>query len=416
MLCIVMCLLLLSYNVFATEITSAVVIADTYVNDGNKASNNYGSSEELVIKDGLIPNYTRISYIKFSIENMDAVGSSQVLLRLYGENKQDGATTVHCYTASNDWQEDEMLWSTRPDYYAKLDSAVIDSLTTYEWNVTQALLDAQNSGETEVSFALTQETDEDLSVVFNSSEANSQIPQLIIINEPEPQLVFEDDFDGNSGDEMDLAKWEYRGLGPRRDAINCEESVFQDGNGNLVIRTFSEDKGDGLKHYTGMIRTKEEWTYGTFEARIKFQTHHGMWSAFWVQSPTMGNPIGNPEEAGMEIDVIEHLPYSNTAKMALHWDGYGSAHKVKSSDYNGIPISQGYHVYRLEWAEDYYKIYIDDVLAWTVTTPISQRGEYIILSSEIQHNSWAGQIPSGGYGSFDDSQVDMIIDYVRVYQ
>ena len=30
-----------------------------------------------------------------------------------------------------------------------------------------------------------------------------------------------------------------------------------------------------------------------------------MWSAFWMMSPTVGHPIGDPTNAGVEVDVVE---------------------------------------------------------------------------------------------------------------
>src|SRR6185437_14207310 len=76
-------------------------------------------------------------------------------------------------------------------------------------------------------------------------------------------------------------------------------------------------------------------TYGFFEAKINFDDSPGEWCAFWLQSPTIGKPVENPESAGVEIDISEHraLNYSGqsiadeSAMGALHWDGYGVSEK-----------------------------------------------------------------------------------------
>lgn len=47
-----------------------------------------------------------------------------------------------------------------------------------------------------------------------------------------------------------------------------------------------------------------EQTYGYFEVRAKFQTTSGMASAFWLQSVNIGNPIGDPQNAGVEMDIF----------------------------------------------------------------------------------------------------------------
>src|SRR5262249_56411114 len=99
----------------------------------------------------------------------------------------------------------------------------------------------------------------------------------------------------------------------------------------------------GGSHYTGFISTRNSFlgTFGYWEASIRFEDASGMWSAFWMQSPTMGNPIGDPATAGAEIDIVEHrfvdsagADISNKAQHTLHWDGYGSSHPPGGSPYN----------------------------------------------------------------------------------
>jgi hypothetical protein len=48
------------------------------------------------------------------------------------------------------------------------------------------------------------------------------------------KLLWADEFDG---DELDLSKWDYRGLGPRGDAVIVKDRTALDGKGNLVLTT-----------------------------------------------------------------------------------------------------------------------------------------------------------------------------------
>jgi beta-glucanase (GH16 family) len=159
---------------------------------------------------------------------------------------------------------------------------------------------------------------------------------------------------------------------------------------------------------------------------MKFQTAPGEWNSFWMNSTTVGMPVGQPQTAGTEIDIVEHnkgslgsgdvSSYYNTA---VHWDGYGSAAKSESH-LNGSISNLGdgsWHTYGLLWSPSGYQFYYDDTLEWTAssTTPVSQHPEFLLLSSEIQNGSWAGYIPAGGYGAFNSMQTDMQVDYVRVY-
>ena len=234
-------------------------------------------------------------------------------------------------------------------------------------------------------------------------------------------LVFDDEF---SGEALDTDKWRHN-PGARRDAVNSPAAVSVSG-GNLAITTFTS----GGTHYTDYITTQNalQYAYGYVEARIDFDTTSGMWSAFWMQSPTMGNPIGSPQIAGTEIDICEHRTVDGgganiDGKIVgnIHWDGYGADHKSTGYTSADLGLGTGFHIYGMEWTPTQQKFYIDGVLRWTVNSaansPVSQRSEYILLSSEVDVTSttWAGPIPAAGYGTVADSTTKMTVDYVRVY-
>ena len=236
-------------------------------------------------------------------------------------------------------------------------------------------------------------------------------------------LLWNDEFTGTS---LDSAKWRHWLPGARRDAVNSPSAVAV-GGGNLVLSTYTS----GGTHYTGMISTEATYamSYGYVEARIDFNDSPGMWSAFWMQSPTMGNPVGSPNSAGTEIDICEHRFVNGSGTNIdssvvgnIHWDGYGVDHKSTGYTSPGLGLGSGFHIYGMEWTPTQQKFYIDGVLRWTVNnaaaTPVSQRSEFIILSSEVDETSttWAGAIPVGGYGPLAATTTNMTVDYVRVYQ
>ncbi|MHC4627418.1 MAG: glycoside hydrolase family 16 protein, partial [Planctomycetota bacterium] len=218
------------------------------------------------------------------------------------------------------------------------------------------------------------------------------------------RLVWSDEFDG---DALDLDKWGYRSLGPRRDAINVEETVTLDSQGHLVLTT----KRVGDKYHTAMIGTgdKYETTFGYFECRVRFQRQIGHWSAFWLQSPTLGNPIGDPHNAGTEIDIFEYLrSRGDKIQHTLHWDGYGEHHK-SSGRVAEIPgLMQGWHTIGLLWTPTHYVFYVDGNETWRTDIGVSHRPQYMILSLEV--GKWAGDIAEA---KLPDS---LYVDYVRVYK
>jgi beta-glucanase (GH16 family) len=245
--------------------------------------------------------------------------------------------------------------------------------------------------------------------------------------------TWSDEFDGSS---LDLTRWSYRATGPRFDG-NLTPDAVSVGGGVLTIKTYTE----GGQHYSGMISTQQhgstgfEQAYGTFEARVKFNSSPGQWSAFWLQSPTIGSPLGDPATAGVETDIAEHrarcetVPsprspapcaagddISNRTQRALIWDGYGADRKaaVQLSDPLEGFGNDSWHTFAVRWTPTEMTFYYDATAIWSTSGPISRRSQYIILSSEVG-TFFAGAIPAGGYGSRETSRTSMQVDYVRVW-
>jgi len=236
-------------------------------------------------------------------------------------------------------------------------------------------------------------------------------------NPPAYTLAWEEDFNGTSLD----TSWYYRQLGPRNDAVNDKSTVSLDGQGNLILKVYSDTVNGVVTHHAGMIATHKLFGFGRFEERASFVNQSGSWSAFWLQSNTLGNPLGNPQQAGMEIDILETLPHDGSAHNNLHWDGYGADEKSvgMNSGLNYGVNSGNYHIFSLEWTPTSYKFYVDNNLTWTYTANISQIPEYIILSTECKNypvGSWAGPIPPGGYGSLSTTNTVMKVDYIKYYK
>lgn len=302
-------------------------------------------------------------------------------------------------------------------------------------------------------------------------------------------LVWSDEFPGTT---LDTSKWGYlllaSQIGKFDEGCNVMDAVSLDGQGNLVITTWTDQNRQcsghppgspaNSPHQTGMIATGDDrqangqpWLhlnppgdkrvakYGYVEARIMFTGQQPgltdaqrVWSSYWFQSPTYGNPIDVPRSAGTEIDVVEHRSNSPDAPSALHWDSYCPISAAKSAggdNHSGNGnLSSGYHTYGLEWTPDVLRFYYDCVLVWTVNNspqidppsqlsctwpqnpppppqspfvlgPVSRAGEYIILDNEVRlpvdpvtHLPLA--VDYGAKG--DPRNAIMTVDYVRWYE
>ena len=221
---------------------------------------------------------------------------------------------------------------------------------------------------------------------------------------PAADLVWHDEFDGNS---LDMKKWSYRQLGPRKGGFNVKEAVTLDGRGRLAITTTKA----GTRYHTGMIAThgKLERAFGYFECRVKLQTQPGHWSAFWMQSPRLGKVVGDTKQSGTEIDIFEYLSKrGDNIQHTLHWDGYGKDHKSAAKVVASRGLTKGWHTVGLEWKKDEYVFYVDGQETWRTDKAVSHTPQYIILSMEV--GKWAGDIAGA---KLPDR---VYFDYVRVYK
>ena len=233
-------------------------------------------------------------------------------------------------------------------------------------------------------------------------------------------LVWSDEFNESS---LDTTKMDYWLLGSRRDAVNATNAVSLNGS-NLVITTYTTNG----THYTAMVATDGTFRshYGYWESSIKWGDTNGMWSAFWMQSPTMGTYLNDPSVSGSEIDIDEHRStdgvsngdINNNIQVNIHWNGYGSAAASSGSGNVGNGLGSGFHTYGFLWTANSYSFQIDGTQVYNGgSSPVSHSTEWAILSSEVDDTSttWAGTIPASGYGNLGTSTTKLTVDYLRYY-
>jgi beta-glucanase (GH16 family) len=235
------------------------------------------------------------------------------------------------------------------------------------------------------------------------------------------RLVWRDEFDGVA---VDTSKWRIWNE-PRGDAFATPDAIaVRDG-----VATFTTYTEAGVTR-TGFLSSdlgRFEATYGHFEARIRFRGAPGEWCAFWLNSPTIGVPLGDPGRAGAEIDVVEHRvtdqngwALADMVQQNVIWDGYARgvrkdvAHVVPLPSRQ--PVNGAWHTYAVEWDAQGYVFYVDDDEIWRTSTAVSNRSEHVLLTCEVLEEEWAGDVPPGGYGPRATSTTGMDVDWVRVWQ
>jgi beta-glucosidase len=256
------------------------------------------------------------------------------------------------------------------------------------------------------------------------------------------QLVWSDEFNGAAGTAPNPANWNTDiGTGWGQYEIETTSgstnTVFQDGNGNLVIQA---TRGPNGSYISGRVQTGApgastqttdlSWQYGRVEARIKLPFGTGIWPAFWMLGENYGT-VGWPGCG--EVDIMENFgTFDNNATV-----NNGTIHGPVSSSANATDYPNGgigmsttlpfgetvyddYHVYAIEWSPNTINFFVDGDLYETVTPASLPAGAPWVFNAPF---FLILNVAIGAPGSFlgtPDSTVtfpqDMLVDYVRVYQ
>ncbi|MGH1363160.1 MAG: glycoside hydrolase family 16 protein [Calditrichia bacterium] len=234
------------------------------------------------------------------------------------------------------------------------------------------------------------------------------------------QLVWEDNFDGPAGQIPDTSNWVFDigtdwGNNQLEYDTDRPTNVSVDGQGNLLIIA-REESYQGSNYTSGRITTANKYAkkYGRFEARIQLPWGQGIWPAFWLLGSNF-DTVGWPQCG--EIDIMEYRGQEpSTIHGTVHGPGnFAGGGVTKRYDLANSRFDTDFHVFAIEWGENYIDWYVDDKLYHRVTpadlngTWVFNQPFFIILNLAV----------GGGYvGPPNSSTVfpqTMIIDWVRVY-
>jgi Tol biopolymer transport system component len=179
-----------SFNVFARIragcaapcMNTSRPLADAYVRGGVWASTNFSGSRTLRVKLGVSADNTRRSYMKFDISDFPTIGKAT--LRLHGR-LSNGTATVRTgifRVASQTWDEQWVTWNRKPSYGPLL-GIVRAKSTTAQWfeiDLTAFLKAEKAGGRSVISLALRALEHTSAYASFDSREAGSLGPQLVI--------------------------------------------------------------------------------------------------------------------------------------------------------------------------------------------------------------------------------------------
>ena len=155
--------------------------------------------------------------------------------------------------------------------------------------------------------------------------------------------------------------------------------------------------------------------YGRFEARIKLPWGQGIWPAFWL----LGDNIDTVSWPFCgEIDIMEYRGQEPTVNNGtMHGPGYSAGNAItKKYELQNDRFDTDFHIFGIEWGENYVNFYVDDVL-YNQITPADVTGEWVFDHEFfIIMNVAVGGNFVGAPNAQTVFPQTMLVDYVRVYQ
>jgi beta-glucanase (GH16 family) len=238
------------------------------------------------------------------------------------------------------------------------------------------------------------------------------------------KLVWNDEFAQPDGSSPDPGKWSYD-IGRGESGWGNNESEYYTrrtnnirvDHGQLVIEACREKFG-GAAFTSARIVTKDSWTYGRFEARIKIPYGQGIWPAFWMLGTNITS-AGWP--ACGEIDIMENIGREPAlVHGTIHGPGYSGDNGIGGpcSLPDKAAFAGDFHLYAVEWSTNQIKWFVDGRQYFTVTPTnlppgkswVYTRPHSIILNLAVGGN-WPGK--PDGTTTFPQR---MTVDYIRVYK
>ena len=280
--------------------------------------------------------------------------------------------------------------------------------------------------------------DASITIPADSIDGDIRISADFEPSNPDYQLVWFDEFDGEDGTQPDAAKWRRDSRANptwKRFIAQSEDGKAATGyiqDGKFVARciatpaAMAEAEGN-VAMISGAINSSNlfSWTYGKVEGRLLTLPHTGNFPAFWMmpQDNSKGWPYAG------EIDIWEQIDAQNISFHTIHsgWangagdGGLGNSNNpTKGGTKSGVTNGY-YHTFGLEWEEDLLSWYVDgekvfsyaklknnaDALSkgqWPFDAPF-----YIILNQSVGNGSWAANADT-------NFAYETLFDWVRVYQ
>lgn len=247
------------------------------------------------------------------------------------------------------------------------------------------------------------------------------------------QLVWADEF--NQAGKPDTTRWRYEAGFVRNEELQWyqpENAICK--NGQLIIEARREQRAnpgyeaghkDWRKNrptidYTSsclLTADRASWLYGRFEMRARIDIRNGIWPAWW----TLG--VDKPWPGNGEIDIMEYYRgklLANIACLGSNWRAEWYSNTFSVDSMGGSAWAAKFHVWRMDWTENFIALYVDDILLNKVMVDVLANKDGSGFNPFKQPHYMLLNLAIGGQNGGDPAGTDFPslfeVDYVRVYQ
>ena len=215
----------------------------------------------------------------------------------------------------------------------------------------------------------------------------------------EPSYTFNDEFSGNVLNSVWGRHWGW--LGESR----FTRDLATVGGGVLSLSAQRQED-----HWrSGLVDTSTSFRqlYGHFEARIRIPQGYGLWPAFWV---AQGWEVDGPAEIDM-MEVCANPPASRSGNdvSRLHERVHFAGGGLAGNDARTKDLSQGWHVYGMDWRADHVTFLLDGAEVWTYGGADVPSVPMPLVLDLAVGGSWCGPSEAS-----TPDPAEMLVDWVRV--
>ena len=244
--------------------TSLGASADTYVRDGSSATANFGTSGTLAVKKSTA-GFNRESYLRFGLSSF--TGSVQsAKLRVFGSaSSSDAVSVVAQLLRDNSFTETGTTYNSKPESLpielARV-SVTGSAAAWYEFDVTSLVREKKRSGSGSIEFVMRSEIASNSLFTFNSKEAASNAPQLVV--NTATALLVVGNTTLNAGDAAVSARLNSLGFAVTTKAATASTSADATGK-SLIVVSSTVTSGDVNTKFRDVAVPVVTWENGIYD-------------------------------------------------------------------------------------------------------------------------------------------------------